>query len=138
MRVTKTVQGYIEKEVTKRVYPKYQAEELEAKRQQAIKGDFLKAATEAANEACKKYFDDHFQEIEDFCENLLDKNDNPIDVYRIGQYIRIKGIAQVQSIHGWKIRMNNEIKDKVDDIIITLELGGNRADLEAMLKEIGE
>ena len=32
--------------------------------------------------------------------------------------------------------MNNEVDEKVQDIIVTLELGGNKADLDRMLNEI--
>ena len=40
------------------------------------------------------------------------------------------------SVHNWQNRARAEIKEKVDDIIVTLELGGTKADLERMISEI--
>lgn len=40
------------------------------------------------------------------------------------------------SVHNWNNRARAEIKEKVDDIIVTLELGGTKADLERMISEI--
>ena len=66
MRVTKTIREYIEKEVKARVEPKFEAEKVEAKRQEAALNDFLEGASKAAEAAWTSYFEEHFDEIAGF------------------------------------------------------------------------
>ena len=40
------------------------------------------------------------------------------------------------SVHNWSRRMYDEVSEKVQDIIVALELGGNKADLDRMLSEL--
>ena len=50
--------------------------------------------------------------------------------------VTLKNRHAAHSIHHWSDRMREEINKIVDDIIVTLELGGNKADLDRMLSEI--
>lgn len=139
MRVTKTIREYIEKEVVKRLYPKYQAEEAEAKRQSDAHDAFLEALSKAAAEAYTKYYDEHFSEIADFCEdsrtNIWGKN---LPNFYNSRAVTLRDYSCITSVHKWHTRMNDEAKNKVNDIILTLELGGTRAELESMLAKVGE
>lgn len=59
MRVTKTVREYIEKKVVEKVYVKYEAEKLEAKRQYEEINNFVKELEDTMNE----YVDKHIKDI---------------------------------------------------------------------------
>ena len=57
----------------------------------------------------------------------------------ISLYSNVVSIADrhmVSSVHYWRNRARTEIKEKVEDIIVTLELGGTKEDLERMISEI--
>lgn len=48
----------------------------------------------------------------------------------------IKSDCYNSSKHNWQNRAEAEVKEKVTDIIVTLELGGTKVDLDKMLSEI--
>jgi hypothetical protein len=39
-------------------------------------------------------------------------------------------------IYKWRVAFQKEVDEKVQNIIVTLELGGNKADLDRMLSEL--
>ena len=55
MRVTKTVREYIEKKVAEKVYVKYEAEKLEAKRQNEEIHNFVEELEDVMNEYVEKH-----------------------------------------------------------------------------------
>ena len=55
MRVTKTVREYIEKKVAEKVYVKYEADELEAKRQYEEINNFVSELEDTVNEYVDKH-----------------------------------------------------------------------------------
>lgn len=130
MRVTKTVKEYIEKKVAEKVYVKYEAEELEAKRQHEEINNFIKELEDTMNE----YVDKH---IKMFVEEhpYAERGTRERLVYFYNT-INIVDRHMNSSVHNWQSRARAEIKEKVDDIIVTLELGGTKADLERMISEI--
>ena len=130
MRVTKTVREYIEKKVAKKVYAKYEAEELEAKRQYEEINNFVKELEDTINE----YVDKHikmFVEEHPYAERGA--RERLVSFYNL---INVADRHMDSSVHNWYNRARTEIKEKVDDIIVTLELGGTKADLERMISEI--
>ena len=130
MRVTKTVREYIEKKVAEKVYVKYEAEELEAKRQYEEINNFVKELEDTMNE----YVDKHikmFVEEHPYAERGA--RERLVSFYNL---INIVDRHTNSSVHNWYNRARAEIKEKVDDIIVTLELGGTKADLERMISEI--
>jgi hypothetical protein len=135
MRVTKNVREYIEREVEKRLLPKYEAEKAEAKHQEAVLSAFLEGASQAAEDAFYAYFNEHWVEIEGFCESHLD-NDYRRPTFYSSRVATIKGKEYYDNIHCWERRLRDETKRIVSDIIVTLELGGGRAELEEMLNNI--
>ena len=134
MRVTKAVREYIEKQVRAKIEQKYEAEKNESERIKDIKEDIETRAAEAARQAAIAVFMEakNYEDILDFDEKSAQ------DIYMSGysRVLALKDKVYQNSIHNWSRRMQNEIDEKVQDIIVTLELGGNKADLDRMLNEI--
>lgn len=134
MRVTKAVREYIEKQVRAKIEQKYEAEKNESKRIKDIKEDIETRAAEAARQAAIAVFMEakNYEDILDFDEKFMQ------DIYMSGssRVLGLKDRVYQSSVHNWSRRMNNEVDEKVQDIIVTLELGGNKADLDRMLNEI--
>lgn len=135
MRVTKNVREYIEREVEKKLMPKYEAEKAEAKMQETALNNFLEGASKAAEGAFYAYFETHWNEISDFCESHIDNEYSRPHFYN-SRVATIKDKCYYESIHCWDRRLRDEAKRVVSDIIVTLELGGGRAELEEMLNNI--
>lgn len=137
MRVTKTIREYIEKEVKARVEPKFEAEKMEAKRQEAALSEFLEGASKAASAAWEAYFEQHFNEIAEFCEdNRHTEYGTNIPTFYNGRAAVIKDKCYSHSIHRWYEHIREESKRLVDEIIVELELGGTKAELMEMLEKI--
>ena len=134
MRVTKAVREYIEKQVRAKIEKKYEVEKNESKRIKDIKEDIETRAAEAARQAAIAVFMEakNYEDILDFDEKFVQ------DIYMSGSHrvLDLKDRVYQNSIHNWSYRMQNEVDEKVQDIIVTLELGGNKADLDRMLNEI--
>jgi hypothetical protein len=135
MRVTKNVREYIEREVEKRLMPKYEVEKVEAKFQEAALNAFLEGASKAAEDAYYAYFEAHWSEISEFCESHIDNEYSRPHFYN-SRAAALKDKCYYESIHCWDRRLRDEVKRVVADIIVTLELGGGRAELEEMLNNI--
>ena len=133
MRVTKKIEGYIREQVKARVMPKYEAEKAESKRIIDIKNDIESRASKAAREAAMavyaeaKEYGDTFELDEDSVQKAY------LSCYRP---IGIKDFCYIDSVHKWESRCSAEVNKIVDDIVVALELGGNKADLDRMLSEI--
>lgn len=133
MRVTKKVENYIREQVKAKVMPKYEAEKAEAARIIGIKNDIENRAREAARQAAMavfaeaKNYDDIFELDEDSIQKAY------LSCYRP---IGIKDFCYTDSVHKWESRYSEEVDKIVDNIIVTLELGGNKADLDRMLSEL--
>lgn len=133
MRVTKKVENYIREQVKAKVMPKYEAEKAESKRIIGIKNDIENRASKAAREAAMAVF----AEAKEYGD-ILELDENAIQNSYLSCYnpIRIKDFCYTNSVHKWESRYAEEVNKIVDNIIVTLELGGNKADLDRMLSEI--
>ena len=131
MRVSKTVREYIEKKVSEKVNAKYDVERIEAERQNKVKNDFLDSLSEEL-EALAAERVNKFLEENSFAERGAR---NTIISYYTDAII-IADRHMISSVHNWRNRARIEIKEKVEDIIVTLELGGTKEDLERMINEI--
>lgn len=131
MRVSKTVREYIEKKVSEKVNAKYDVERIEAERQNKVKNDFLDSLSEEL-EALAAERVNKFLEENSFAERGAR---NTIISYYTDAII-IADRHMISSVHNWRNRARTEIKEKVEDIIVTLELGGTKEDLERMINEI--
>lgn len=131
MRVTKTIKEYIEKKVWEKVSAKYEAEKLEAERQNKIREEILTAAAEAAEKVYKDSVINAAQGIE-----FLELHEDRFPYFFSRNCLSIKNDCYVNSVHHWATRARKEAKEVVDNIIVTLELGGTKNDLDKMLNEI--
>lgn len=133
MRVTKKVENYIREQVKAKVMPKYEAEKAEAARIISIKNDIESRADKAAREAAKAVY----AEAKEYSE-LLELDESSIERSYFNCYhpISIKNYSYINSVYKWESRYAEEVNKIVDDIVVTLELGGNKADLDRMLSEI--
>lgn len=135
MRVTKVIREYIETEVEKRIQPKYATEEAEAKRQDNLLSQFHEGAADAAEKAYLAYCNEHFAEISDFCELNITDNYNLPHFY-CSRTATITDKCCITNVHNWRSRMRTEAKEIVKNIVVALELGGSRAELDKMLSEL--
>ena len=133
MRVTKKIENYIREQVKEKVMPKYEAEKAEAARIISIKNDIESRADKAAREAAKAVY----AEAKEYNE-LLELDESSIERSYFNCYhpISIKNYSYINSVYKWESRYAAEVNRIVDDIVVTLELGGNKADLDRMLSEI--
>ena len=133
MRVTKKVENYIREQVKAKIMPKYEAEKAESKRIIGNKNDIENRASEAAKQAAMAVFAEakEYSDIFELDEDSIRKS--YLSCYRP---ISIKDICYTDSVHKWDSRYTAEVNKIVDDIIVTLELGGNKADLDRMLSEL--
>lgn len=133
MRVTKKVENYIREQVKAKVMPKYEAEKAESKRIISIKNDIENRACEAAKQAAMAVFNEAKK-----YDDILELDEGSIRKVYLSCYnpVRIKDFCYTDSVHKWESRYAEEVNKIVDNIIVTLELGGNKADLDRMLSEI--
>lgn len=130
MRVTKVVREYIEKQVRLKIEPKYETHKQMEQTQQDVLNDMFNSAIKAAQKAFNEVVDKTIVE-HDF---LLDRRtENPA---RISYYGSKCVVVDCPDSMNWQTCMRLEIKEKVDDIIVNLELGGTKADLDRMLEEL--
>lgn len=133
MRVTKKVENYIREQVKAKIMPKYEAEKAESKRIIGIKNDIENRASDAAKQAAMAVFAEA-KEYGDIFE--LDESSIRKSYLSCYHPISIKDFCYTDSVHKWDSRYATEVNKIVDDIIVTLELGGNKADLDRMLSEL--
>ena len=133
MRVTKKVENYIHEQVKAKVMPKYEAEKAEAKRIHELVHDIESRASEAAVAAAKAVYDEAkaHGDVLEYNEKAVERA--CLNCYRV---ITPKDACYITSVHKWESRFTEEVNKIVDDIIVTLELGGNKADLDRMLSEL--
>ena len=133
MRVTKKIENYIREQVKAKVMPKYEAEKAESKRIIGIKNDIESRASEAARQAAMAVY----AEAKEYGD-IFELDEDSIQKSYLSCYhpIGIKDICYIDSVHKWDSRYAAEVNKIVDDIVVTLELGGNKADLDRMLSEL--
>ena len=133
MRVTKKVENYIREQVKAKVMPKYEAEKAESKRIISLKNDIESRASDAAKQAAMAVFNEAKQS-----NHIFELDESSVQKAYLSCYnpIRLKDFCYIDSVHKWEPRYAEEVNKIVDNIIVTLELGGNKADLDRMLNEI--
>lgn len=133
MRVTKKVENYIREQVKAKVMPKYEAEKAETRRILDIKNDIESRASKAAREAAMAVYAEAKEHGEIF---ELDEDSIQRSYLSCYHPITIKNWSYSNSVYKWESRYCEEVNKIVDDIVVTLELGGNKADLDRMLSEL--
>lgn len=134
MRVSKVVREYIEKRVREKVEPKYEADRLLVEKEQRLIDEAIKEANAEAVSAFAEVMGIFSVEnpFVKFADDFLDKVYMSYCHYKISS----KNDNGENSPYEWRRRMNKEIEEKTANIIITLELGGNKDDLDRLLSEI--
>lgn len=135
MRVTKTVKEYIEKCVREKVYEKYEEERAIAENESHTVNAFWEALGDEIEAIAQERVAKFVKENE-FVEMAEARYTSSNLTSYYSNRVTIKDKVYETSVHNWRRRADREVKLKVDDIIVTLELGGTRADLDRMLGEI--
>lgn len=129
MRVTKTVKNYIEKIVRE----KYKPIILEVDLDYRVKREEVNKKIESAVKEFEKQI---IAIVADNCETY----NFSIDTYRAGATLLdwrgVWDIEAEQKFRNKRKALECERDEKIENIIIELELGGNRETLERMLNEI--
>lgn len=127
MRVSKTVREYIEKQVASK-FPKTdielfqeQQEQIASKMNQEYYDRVEKAKAEIIANLAKEY------EIHE--EEIAIRNN-------YGNVFSTFNTPTAMKANTAKSERQKAVREKIDDIIVSLELGGTKADLERMLAEI--
>ena len=127
MRVSKTVREYIEKQVASK-FPKTdielfqeQQEQIASKMNQEYYDRVEKAKAEIIASIAKEY------EIHE--EEIVIRNN-------YGNVFSTFNTPTAMKANTAKSERQKAMREKIDDIIVTLELGGTKADLERLLAEI--
>ena len=137
MRVTKVVREYIEKEVKARLSPAFAAEKAEADRQSKAREELLEGAAAAAKAAWTAYVEEHYPPIADFVEDCRHtKYGINIPTFYNNSSFQLRDRQLVTSVHQWYNHLSAACKEKSEEIIITLELGGTKKDLDEMLRNL--
>ena len=132
MRVTKNIAKYIEEEVRKRIAPKYEGDKQELERREEARDKFINACQKVAKEAYDNYFNEHFNEIAEFCKD--NRENEARNVYY--NPVPFFNAWYEDSVYKWQCRMNKEVEEVTENIIVNLELGGAKEDLVKMLEEV--
>lgn len=137
MRVTKVVREYIEKEVKARLSPAFAAEKAEADRQSKAREELLEGAAAAAKAAWTAYVEEHYPPIADFVEDCrTGPYGSNMPTFYSGNSFRLRDRQNSNSVHQWYNHLSAACKEKSEEIIITLELGGTKKDLDEMLRNL--
>lgn len=134
MRVTKKVENYIREQVKAKVMPKYEWENVESVRIKDIQADIQERAAEAARQAALAILEEAKEhgDVLEYHEAEAER----MYLSNLAYIVTLKDSCLYSSVHKWNRRMEEEVNKIVDDIIVTLELGGNKADLDRMLSEL--
>ncbi len=130
MRVTKTIKEYIEKRV-KAIMPTTTPEEEAYEAERRCYEDFRKSA----EEKLKAYASELIAEF--YEESGITPNEH--FKLRPNSYISITYDGQLPTTakaNTAKSKREKEINEAIENIIVTLELGGTRAELEKMLNNL--
>lgn len=125
MRVSKTVREYIEAQV-EQAYPheeKYYSD-LQSEQQNKV-DDWIEGKLKAIAEEAEHLFGDLYEAGEG--KKKFDFSG------RAGWNIRLKSAIKCDEL---RRKRKEKVNKKISEIILTLELGGNKADLDRMLSEI--
>ena len=131
MRVTRLIREYVEKKV-RESYPKSVAELVYEEHNRKIKDaltevnekvyEYAKALAEELN-AKYGFPADSSLRVRDHYNSITNRYDYDSEIY--------------QAYHKARDERQTKIEEKIEEILLTLELGGSKADLDEMLANIG-
>ena len=124
MRVTKLIREYVEKSVNAVYEPKIKAIGVEYQVRKKILYKQLDDLIEQADANAKKMIADAGFEIRD-CDNYFIRNYGDVCIKELEDEIGVKRNA-----------LYAEMREKINDILLNLELGATRAELDEMIKNL--
>ena len=127
MRVTKTVKDYIAKQVASK-FPKTEIE-LYQEQQEQIASKMNQEYYDRVEKAKAEIITSLTQEYKIHEEEIAIRNN-------YGNVFSTFNTPTAMKANTAKSERQKTINEKIDDIIVTLELGGTKADLERLLAEI--
>lgn len=140
MRITKNIREYIEKVVSERVEKKYAEELKQARKNRELQKTILSTVNETINKQARELLLTAVKGNPNIFEvsSRLTNEDNNLFYFHhyASQLLPLVGENYTDSIYGANNRMRKEIKETTQNIIVELELDGNKADLDRMLSEI--
>lgn len=128
MRVTKTIRAYICENVEKKLESKYAPVKERKDTALNAKKELIERAKAEAIEAMKKVL------VEAIDNEALVYNEEMVD--RVFNYCNLPNCLDLNRELYYERKMEDEVNKITNDIIVELELGGNKADLDRMLSEI--
>ena len=134
MRVSKNVENYIREQVKAKIMPKYEAEKAESARIKELHSDIQFRAAKAARQAALAVLEEAKEHAD-----VLEYHEAEVEHMYLSNFsyvVSIKDLNYISSVHKWNRRMEDEASKIINDIIVMLELGGNKSDLDRMLSEI--
>lgn len=130
MKVTSVMKSYIYEEVTKRIAPKYEEKKKLLEARLTLKEEFFDKLQDGLNGALNYNIDMFLQNNPMFVDKRANNWDSKIHVsYSLVDVPR-------DDVTNWQKDMKKEVEAKVKEIVVTLELGGTKKDLDELLKNI--
>lgn len=129
MRVTKTVKEYITKKVSEKYKDRITAIDLEYK----VKKEEVNAKLKSFAEECNKKA---WEIVKDNCDTWNFTSVRNWDKDLLISYYEVYDKKTEDRYYQEKRNLDKEMQEKINDIIVELELGGNKETLEKMLAEI--
>ena len=128
MRVTKTIRAYIRENVEKKLEIKYAP--LKERKDTALnaKKEIIERAKAESIKVVKKVLE------EAVSNKALVYNEEMVD--RVFNYCNLPNCLDLNRELYYERKMEDEVDKITNDIVVELELGGNKADLDRMLSEI--
>ena len=128
MRVTKTIRAYIRENVEKKLEIKYVP--LKERKDIALnaKKELVERAKTEAIKVMKKVLEEAIN------NEALVYNEEMVD--RVFNYCNLPNCLDLNRELYYERKMEDEVDKITNDIVVELELGGNKADLDRMLNEI--
>lgn len=136
MRVSKTVREYIDKRVRDAIKKKHESEVNQAKYEESVRDEMLTLAAAAAKAAWMNTIEDAISTYPFLVKGVSFSGEQIIPTFYNSASLTYKDRTKLTSVHNVNSRIHDETKQAVENIIVELELGGTKADLERLLAEI--
>lgn len=136
MRVSKTVREHIDKRVRDAIKKKHESEVNQAKYEESVRDEMLTFAAAAAKAAWMKTIEEAVTAYPFLVKGVSFSGEQIIPSFYNGASLIYKDKDKNTSVHNVNVRIHDETKQAVENIIVELELGGTKADLERLLAEI--
>ena len=129
MRVTKTVKDYITKKVVEKYQPRINEIDAEYKSKKEEVNQKLKSFAEECNKKA-------WEIVKDNCQTWNFTKSRSYEQETLISYYDVYDRDAEDEYYNKKRDIREEMEEKINEIIVELELGGNKETLEKMLAEL--